>query len=180
MFRSAADVTACHVSSQLLKSQDRRTQRSDAYIGIADRQTPQYLETDRRTSLPSSRYIPAPRASHRLSIPTIAYLFCVSPAIMSLTNCRFYEEKFPEIDSFVMVNVKQVSLFCVLLSYPVLTAPLLDRRDGRIRQAPRVRQHRRHDPALRTFAKTYPQYPEAYPRRPERGCRCSACGQGEG
>jgi hypothetical protein len=30
------------------------------------------------------------------------------PAKMSLTNCRFYEEKYPEIDSFVMVNVKQV------------------------------------------------------------------------
>lgn len=29
---------------------------------------------------------------------------------MSLTNCRFYEEKFPEIDSFVMVNVRQVRL----------------------------------------------------------------------
>jgi hypothetical protein len=28
---------------------------------------------------------------------------------MSQTNCRFYEEKYPEIDSFVMVNVKQVS-----------------------------------------------------------------------
>lgn len=27
----------------------------------------------------------------------------------SLTNCRFYEEKYPEIESFVMVNVKQVS-----------------------------------------------------------------------
>lgn len=27
---------------------------------------------------------------------------------MSLTNCRFYEEKYPEIESFVMVNVKQV------------------------------------------------------------------------
>lgn len=27
---------------------------------------------------------------------------------MSLTNCRFYEEKYPEIDSFVMVNVRQV------------------------------------------------------------------------
>lgn len=27
---------------------------------------------------------------------------------MSLTNCRFYEEKYPEVDSFVMVNVKQV------------------------------------------------------------------------
>lgn len=27
---------------------------------------------------------------------------------MSLTNCRFYEEKFPEVESFVMVNVKQV------------------------------------------------------------------------
>ena len=31
-----------------------------------------------------------------------------STANMSLTNCRFYEEKYPEIDSFVMVNVKQV------------------------------------------------------------------------
>lgn len=28
---------------------------------------------------------------------------------MSLTNCRFYEEKYPEIDSFVMVNVKQIA-----------------------------------------------------------------------
>jgi translation initiation factor 2 subunit 1 len=26
----------------------------------------------------------------------------------SLTNCRFYEEKYPEIESFVMVNVKSV------------------------------------------------------------------------
>lgn len=32
---------------------------------------------------------------------------------MSLTNCRFYEEKYPEIDSFVMVNVKQVSSISV-------------------------------------------------------------------
>ena len=28
---------------------------------------------------------------------------------MSLTNCRFYEEKYPEIESFVMVNVKQIA-----------------------------------------------------------------------
>jgi hypothetical protein len=27
---------------------------------------------------------------------------------MSLSNCRFYEEKYPEVESFVMVNVKQV------------------------------------------------------------------------
>lgn len=27
---------------------------------------------------------------------------------MSFSNCRFYEDKYPEIDSFVMVNVKQV------------------------------------------------------------------------
>lgn len=27
---------------------------------------------------------------------------------MSLTNCRFYEDKYPEVDSYVMVNVKQV------------------------------------------------------------------------
>jgi translation initiation factor 2 subunit 1 len=29
---------------------------------------------------------------------------------MSYSNCRFYEEKYPEIDSFVMVNVKQVRM----------------------------------------------------------------------
>ena len=27
---------------------------------------------------------------------------------MSYSNCRFYEEKYPEVESFVMVNVKQV------------------------------------------------------------------------
>lgn len=32
----------------------------------------------------------------------------VEPESQSLTNCRFYEEKYPEIESFVMVNVKQV------------------------------------------------------------------------
>ena len=30
-------------------------------------------------------------------------------AIMSLTNCRFYEEKYPDVDSLVMVNVRQVA-----------------------------------------------------------------------
>jgi hypothetical protein len=33
---------------------------------------------------------------------------------MSLTNCRFYEEKYPEVESFVMVNVKQVSVYPVV------------------------------------------------------------------
>jgi hypothetical protein len=33
---------------------------------------------------------------------------------MSLTNCRYYEEKYPEVDSFVMVNVKQVRFLPVL------------------------------------------------------------------
>jgi translation initiation factor 2 alpha subunit (eIF-2alpha) len=28
---------------------------------------------------------------------------------MSLTNCRFYEDKYPEVESFVMVNVKQIA-----------------------------------------------------------------------
>ena len=37
-----------------------------------------------------------------------------NPAKMSLTNCRFYEEKYPEVDSYVMVNVKQVRPFAIL------------------------------------------------------------------
>lgn len=35
---------------------------------------------------------------------------------MSLTNCRFYEEKYPDIDSFVMVNVN-VSHYWVSMKY---------------------------------------------------------------
>lgn len=40
----------------------------------------------------------------------------------SLTNCRFYEEKYPEIESFVMVNVKQVNQASVMRLYMSLTA----------------------------------------------------------
>ena len=62
---------------------------------------------------------------------------------MSLTNCRFYEEKFPEVDSYVMVNVKQVRLlrdrvwiFCLKKSFLLmLFFTLVDRRNGRIREA---------------------------------------------
>lgn len=35
---------------------------------------------------------------------------------MSLTNCRFYEDKYPEVDSYVMVNVKQVRILLALLN----------------------------------------------------------------
>jgi translation initiation factor 2 subunit 1 len=41
---------------------------------------------------------------------------------MSLTNCRFYEEKYPEVESFVMVNVKQIAemgAYVKLLEYGV-------------------------------------------------------------
>src|SRR6201996_3023839 len=47
---------------------------------------------------------------------------------MSLTNCRFYEEKFPEIDSFVMVNVKQIAemgAYVKLLEYDNIDGMIL-------------------------------------------------------
>lgn len=65
---------------------------------------------------------------------------------MSLTNCRFYEEKFPEVDSFVMVNVKQVG--CPGSRLPLSMALLVltltghvDRRNGSLCEAARIRQH---------------------------------------
>lgn len=42
------------------------------------------------------------------TLPDCRRHLAVTDAAMSLTNCRFYEEKYPEIESFVMVNVKQV------------------------------------------------------------------------
>jgi translation initiation factor 2 subunit 1 len=50
------------------------------------------------------------------------------PPTMSLTNCRFYEEKFPEIDSFVMVNVKQIAemgAYVKLLEYDNIDGMIL-------------------------------------------------------
>jgi translation initiation factor 2 alpha subunit (eIF-2alpha) len=66
---------------------------------------------------------------------------------MSLTNCRFYEEKYPEVESFVMVNVKQIAemgAYVKLLEYgmnhacPHPTELALTT----------SRQHRRHDSTL--------------------------------
>jgi len=47
---------------------------------------------------------------------------------MSLKNCRFYEEKYPEIDSFVMVNVKQIAemgAYVKLLEYDNIDGMIL-------------------------------------------------------
>ncbi|KAI1431508.1 mitochondrial carrier [Xylaria sp. CBS 124048] len=47
---------------------------------------------------------------------------------MSLTNCRFYEEPYPEIDSFVMVNVKQIAdmgAYVKLLEYDNIDGMIL-------------------------------------------------------
>lgn len=55
---------------------------------------------------------------------------------MSLTNCRFYEEKYPDIDSFVMVNVKQVCICGVAILKMISNAkPCTDRRNGSLCQA---------------------------------------------
>ncbi|KAK4126266.1 hypothetical protein N657DRAFT_670340 [Parathielavia appendiculata] len=47
---------------------------------------------------------------------------------MSLSNCRFYEEKYPEVDSFVMVNVKQIAdmgAYVKLLEYDNIDGMIL-------------------------------------------------------
>ncbi|KAI9715032.1 MAG: hypothetical protein M1828_001068 [Chrysothrix sp. TS-e1954] len=47
---------------------------------------------------------------------------------MSLTNCRFYEERYPEVDSFVMVNVRQVAemgAYVKLLEYDDIDGMIL-------------------------------------------------------
>ncbi|TGZ79707.1 translation initiation factor 2 alpha subunit-like protein [Ascodesmis nigricans] len=47
---------------------------------------------------------------------------------MSLTNCRFYPEKYPEVDSYVMVNVKQIAemgAYVKLLEYDNIDGMIL-------------------------------------------------------
>ena len=113
---------------------------------------------------------------------------------MSLTNCRFYEQKYPEIDSFVMVNVSELQWIsgttrlilatgqasALLLSldhrYDALADARLDCRNGRICQAIRVRQYRRHDLAIRIVAASDSKHTEIDPGWEERS-RGSAKGR---
>ncbi|KAF8423099.1 translation initiation factor 2, alpha subunit [Tirmania nivea] len=47
---------------------------------------------------------------------------------MSLQNCRYYEEKYPEVDSYVMVNVKQIAemgAYVKLLEYDNIDGMIL-------------------------------------------------------
>ncbi|KAL9104287.1 MAG: hypothetical protein Q9163_000728 [Psora crenata] len=44
---------------------------------------------------------------------------------MSLPNCRFYEEKYPEIDSFVMVNIAEMGAYVKLLEYDNIDGMIL-------------------------------------------------------
>lgn len=124
---------------------------------------------------------------------------------MSLTNCRFYENKYPDLEEFVMVNVRFprirpfTFLFIMLRSsigqtskHPRCSTNVdfttamthaphhLDRRNGRLRQAPRIRQHRRHDPPFRTLTAAYPIHTKAYPSRAQRGRRGATSRQREG
>lgn len=74
---------------------------------------PPYETTDRTPFLPSTspRLLdpPSPASPANPPPPTTNPTTITNTANMSLTNCRFYPEKYPEVDSYVMVNVKQVS-----------------------------------------------------------------------
>lgn len=59
---------------------------------------------------------------------------------MSLTNCRFYEEKYPEVESFVMVNVKQIAemgAYVKLLEYGTAT-PLSKKRSRKKKEIQKI------------------------------------------
>jgi hypothetical protein len=58
---------------------------------------------------------------------------------MSLTNSRFYEEKYPEVDSFVMVNVKQVRVVQISSDRKIGLCVVLDCRNGCLREVAGIR-----------------------------------------
>ena len=69
---------------------------------------------------------------------TLSKIRLAHTANMSYSNCRFYEEKYPEVESFVMVNVKQVRMSsCMSAGKTGRTDRTrnIDRRDGRLREA---------------------------------------------
>ncbi len=89
---------------------------------------------------------------------------------MSLTNCRFYEEKYPEVESFVMVNVKQIAemgAYVKLLEYGKICLEFVRFTCELPVSLLLVRQHRRHDSPLRTLTKTYSIYPKTHSSRPK-------------
>ncbi|KAL9057473.1 MAG: hypothetical protein Q9162_002310 [Coniocarpon cinnabarinum] len=68
-------------------------------------------------------------AAALIPIPYLFFVFVlVLYSIMSLTNCRFYEDKYPDVDSFVMVNVRQIAemgAYVKLLEYDDIDGMIL-------------------------------------------------------
>jgi len=83
-----------------------KTTKSHTHANISLAQVRVSLFT--KQSTPSIGRHKATATEHKTSAQQQTRATPRNHASMSLTNCRFYEEKFPEIDSFVMVNVKQV------------------------------------------------------------------------
>merc|ERR1712144_67099 len=84
-----------------------KTTKSHTHANISLAQVRVSLFT--KQSTPSIGRHKATATEHKTSAQQQTRATPRNHASMSLTNCRFYEEKFPEIDSFVMVNVKQIA-----------------------------------------------------------------------
>merc|ERR1711964_493887 len=103
-----------------------KTTKSHTHANISLAQVRVSLFT--KQSTPSIGRHKATATEHKTSAQQQTRATPRNHASMSLTNCRFYEEKFPEIDSFVMVNVKQIAemgAYVKLLEYDNIDGMIL-------------------------------------------------------
>jgi translation initiation factor 2 subunit 1 len=80
---------------------------------------------------------------------------------------RYYEQRFPEVDELVMVQVRQIAemgAYVKLVRTIHLTCSLTMLIQLYMKQA-RIRQHRRNDSPLRAVPQTYSINTEAHPCR---------------
>lgn len=85
---------------------------------------------------------------------------------------RYYEQKYPEVDELVMVQVRQIAEMGAYVKLVRLLALL-----RQLLKVPsplaRIRQHGRNDPSLRTISSSYKISSKTYPSWKERS-RCRA------
>ena len=98
------------------------------------------------------------------------YDYRVTPVFASsATTMRYYEQRYPEVDELVMVQVRQIA---EMGAYVKLVSLASTNTDGRlIHSAARIRQYRRHDPTFGAFETTHTIHPKTDPSGQKRSRR---------
>ena len=126
-----------------------------------------------------------PFSNYFTSLHKISYLQNSLTRLLRLHNMRYYEQKYPEVDELVMVQVRQIAEMGAYVKlvwdwHPNISPIIVHIVPLTKSWLARIRQHRRNDSTIRTFSSSYKISTETYQSRKERSCSCPPSWQRKG